>query len=602
MKTKKSISTTIALIMSIVIVAMIINISLNLREFSFNSAKTKASLVAESVKNGLTAHMVNGIMDNRDFFIAQTKNLDNIDDIWIVRSPIIEKQYGEAPEIARDEIDKKALAEGKTYEKVNESILGHTTYRITIPYKAEKTPEIDCMSCHDAKQGDTLGVISMVMTMDDIKQTSAEIIAFTSVISLLLMFIILWFVRHLVSPYLSIFEDIKGVMKSANKGDYTGRIEGIKSGEAKNVAHWINEHMSKLQNGLNSIEEKIELFLTAHKVDHAQDPLIDVQNTVTRLADIYKFRKIIEHDENISEVYRRFAVVLEEKFNIKDFNFIEADTTNKSTEVVYVKNKIICDPLTHGCRADKTNTIVDSCQFKEVCDKFPDEEKFYICIPYSISNDLDFIVSFVTETREEHERIRGLLPFIQDYVDTAKPEIVSKKLMQILERNAHTDPLTGMFNRKYLEKYIETTMYNGALKGVSCGLMMVDIDFFKLINDNYGHDIGDIAIKTISNTINDVISNNDVAVRFGGEEFIVVVTDCDEEKLNSIAEEIRIAFSQQKIQAGSETFSKTCSIGTSMFPNKSHDFWKYVKQSDIALYEAKQSGRNRVIRYQEGME
>jgi diguanylate cyclase (GGDEF)-like protein len=145
-------------------------------------------------------------------------------------------------------------------------------------------------------------------------------------------------------------------------------------------------------------------------------------------------------------------------------------------------------------------------------------------------------------------------------------------------------------------------MYNGALKGVSCGLMMVDIDFFKLINDNYGHDIGDIAIKTISNTINDVIGREDVAIRFGGEEFIVVVTDCDEEKLNSIAEEIRIAFSQQKIQAGSETFSKTCSIGTSMFPNKSHDFWKYVKQSDIALYEAKQSGRNRVIRYQEGME
>ena len=67
-------------------------------------------------------------------------------------------------------------------------------------------------------------------------------------------------------------------------------------------------------------------------------------------------------------------------------------------------------------------------------------------------------------------------------------------------------------------------------------------------------------------------------------------------------EKIRIAFSQQKIQAGAEVFSKTVSIGTALFPNKDHTFWKYVKQSDVALYKAKHSGRNRVVRYEEGME
>jgi len=132
--------------------------------------------------------------------------------------------------------------------------------------------------------------------------------------------------------------------------------------------------------------------------------------------------------------------------------------------------------------------------------------------------------------------------------------------------------------------------------------MMVDIDFFKLINDNYGHDIGDIAIKTIANTLVDVVSVDDVIIRFGGEEFIVVLNNCTEEKLNAKAEEIRIAFSQQKIQAGSESFSKTVSIGTSLFPNKDKSFWKYVKQTDIAMYQAKHNGRNQVIRYAEGME
>ena len=602
MSTRKNIITTIAVIMFAIFVAMIVNITLNLRDFGMDSAKTKAQLVAESVKNGLTAHMVNGIMQNRDYYIDQTKNLDNIDDLWIIRSKAVEKQYGSGTEIAKDKIDKEVLKTGAVIDKVEENFFGHSSYRITIPYNAEINKNINCISCHDAKVGDTLGAISMVMTMDDIKQTSLKIITYVSIISLLLTSIILIFVKRLITPYLSIFQSIKEVMEKADTGDYSGRIEGINSGEAKDVACWINGHMTKLQDSLDTIEGKIEIFLTAHKTIKADDSMVDVQNTVTRLADIYRFRKTIEHDEAILQVYRRFGMVLEDKFDIHDFNFLEADTTNKKTKIVYVHKEIICDPVSQGCRADRTNTVVDSCQFKTVCDMFKNEEKFYICVPYSISNDLDFVVNFVLETKEEHDRVRGILPFIQDYVDAAKPEIVSKKLMQILEKNAQTDPLTSLYNRKYLENYIDTSLYNGQLKGKACGLMMVDIDFFKLINDNYGHDIGDIAIKTISNTLIDVVRAEDVIIRFGGEEFIVVVTDCDEEQLNNVAEEIRIAFSQQKIQAGTETFSKTVSIGTSLFPNKQHDFWKYVKQSDIALYSAKQNGRNQVVRYKEGME
>ena len=601
MDTKRSIFTTIGLIMVVMFVAMIVNITLNLRDFGIDSAKTKAHLVAQSVKNGLTAHMVNGMMDNRAFFINQTKNLQNIDDLWILRSETVVKQHGAGPEIARDDIDKKVLTTGESIEVIDENFLGHSTYRITIPYKAEITNEINCISCHEAKEGDTLGAISMIMTMDDLKATSVKMIANTSIISFLLILIILWFVRNLIVPYLSIFESIKKVMKKAHDGDYSGRIENVRSGEAKNVAHWINEHMNKLQNSLNSIEDKIDVFLTAHKTQDITDPIIDVENTVTRLADIYKFRKTIEHDESIAEVYKRFAVVLEDKFDIHNFNFIEADTTNKKTEIVYVNQEILCDPLTSGCRSDRTNTVIDSCQFKTVCDKF-NSDNFYICIPYSISNDLDFIVSLVADTKEEHDRIRELLPFIQDYVDTAKPEIVSKKLMQVLERNAQTDPLTGLFNRKYLEKYIDTTLYNGAFKNVPCGVMMVDIDFFKLINDNYGHDIGDIAIKTIANTLIDVTGEKDVVIRFGGEEFIVIVVDCTEERMIKVAEDIRIAFSQQRIQANSEEFSKTCSIGCALFPNTQKGFWKYVKQSDIAMYEAKHTGRNKVVKFEEGMD
>jgi two-component system cell cycle response regulator len=602
MNTKRNVISTIAIIMIVMFVAMIINITLNLREFGIDSAKTKAHLVSQSVKNGLTAHMVNGIMANRDFYINETKNLSNIDDLWIIRSDEVNKQYGKGKELIRDEIDSRVLSTGESVAVIDENFFGHSTYRITIPYKAEQTKSINCLSCHDTNIGNTLGAISMVMTMDDLKDTSMKIMLYVSAISFILILIILFFVKNLITPYINIFESIKDVMKSAHKGDYSGRIKDTNSGEAKEVAYWINEHMSKLQTNLSTIEKKINIFLTAHKNDDELDPMNEVQNTVTRLADIYKFRKTIEHDEHIEDVYNRFAYVLESKFKIHDFNFLEADTTNKKTDVVYVHKNLLCNAVEKGCRADRTNTIVDSCQFKNVCENYKDTDKFYICVPYSISNDLDFIVSIVTDTREEHDRVRKLLPFINDYVDSSKPEIVSKKLMQILERNAQTDPLTNLYNRKFLEKYIDGQLYAGRYKNVPCGLMMVDIDFFKLINDNYGHDIGDIAIKTIANTLTDVVSEDDVVIRFGGEEFIVVLNDATEEKLNTKAEEIRIAFSQQKIHAGSESFSKTVSIGTSLFPNKDKTFWKYVKQTDIAMYEAKHTGRNKVIRYEEGME
>ncbi|MDC0933791.1 GGDEF domain-containing protein [Arcobacteraceae bacterium] len=602
MNTKKNVIATIAIIMIVMFLALIVTVTLNLREFGIDSAKTKAHLVSQSVKNGLTAHMVNGIMENRDFYINETKNLSHIDNLWIIRSEEVSKQFGKTNELIVDDIDAKVLKTGETIAIMDENFFGHSTYRITIPYKAEQTQSINCLSCHDTKVGNTLGAISMVMTMDDLKESGLEIISYVSVISLALMLIILFFVRNLITPYLKIFKSIKDVMQAADSGDYTARIEGVNNGEAKEVAHWVNEHMFKLQDNLTIIEKKIKIFLTAHKSDREDDPMMEVQNTVTRLADIYKFRKTIEHDEHIEDVYRRFAFVLESKFGLNDFNFLEADTTNKSTEIVYVHKEILCNPIDNGCRADRTNTVVDSCQFKDVCENHKNDDSFYICVPYSISNDLDFIISIVTKTKDEHRKVRDMLPFINDYIDAAKPEIVSKKLMQILERNAQTDPLTSLYNRKFLEKYIDSQLYNGKFKNMACGLMMVDIDFFKLINDNYGHDIGDIAIKTISNTLIDVVADSDVVIRFGGEEFIVVLTDCTEEKLHSKAEEIRIAFSQQKIDAGTESFSKTVSIGTSLFPNNNKSFWKYVKQSDIALYQAKHNGRNKVIRYAEGME
>lgn len=597
MNSKRKISLSLLLVMSVMFIILIINILINFREYGIQSVENKAKAIAQTVKHSLTSHMVNGVIDNRSLFLEQIENLENIDNIWLSRAPAVIEQFGKGNnnEVARDKIDEEVLNTGKEKAVVEEKIFGKSSYRITIPYIGNSEGSIDCLSCHTtAKEGDTLGAITISMSVDDLKEVGITTLTNTTIIALILIVFILIFVNKLISPFLTLFESINRVMKKAQIGDYSDRIGETNGKESDEVASWIDGLLEKLQSTLEDIEHKINVFLV-HQKRKRIDPLVDVKTTVNRLADIYRFRKTIEHDENINEVYERLAYILREKFKITDFNFIEADTTHKNTNVIYIEKEIHCNAQ-DGCRADRTNTIVDSCQFHKMCDKFNYEtKKSHICIPYSISNDLDFIVSIVNDTEEEHQRVRDLLPSVQDYIDTAKPEIVSKKLMYKLELTARTDPLTGLYNRKYLEESLKTIVSQAKRANISYGILMADIDFFKMINDTYGHDVGDEAIKIVSQTLIENTRESDIVIRFGGEEFIVLLHNCNEDFVFEIAEKIRVAFSKKEIPVASTSFNKTISIGASIFPTHTNNFWQCVKFADIALYNAKENGRNKSV-------
>ncbi len=597
MNSKRKISLSLLLVMSAMFIILILNILINFRDYGIQSVENKAKAIAQTVKHSLTSHMVNGVIDNRGLFLEQIEKLENIDNIWLSRAPAVIEQFGKGynNEVGRDKIDEEVLKTGKEKAVVEERIFGKSTYRITIPYIGTSDGNIDCLSCHTtAKAGDTLGAITISMSVDDLKEVGITTLTNTTIIALVLIIFILIFVNKLISPFLTLFESINRVMKKAQIGDYSDRIGTTKGKESDEVASWIDGLLEKLQTTLDDIEQKINVFLV-HQKRKRTDPLVDVKVTVNRLADIYRFRKTIEHDENINEVYERLAYILREKFKLTDFNFIEADTTHKNTNVIYIEKEIHCNAQ-DGCRADRTNTIVDSCQFHKMCDKFNYEtKKSHICIPYSISNDLDFIVSIVTNTEEEHQRVRDLLPSVQDYIDTAKPEIVSKKLMYKLELTARTDPLTGLYNRKYLEESLKTIVSQAKRANITYGILMADIDFFKMINDTYGHDVGDEAIKIVSQTLIENTRESDIVIRFGGEEFIVLLHNCDEKFVFEVAEKIRIAFSKKEIPVANTSFNKTISIGASLFPTHTNNFWQCLKFADMALYNAKENGRNKSV-------
>ncbi|MEO1953258.1 MAG: GGDEF domain-containing protein [Campylobacterales bacterium] len=598
MKSRKKISIRLSAVMLAMLVMMIGMFSYSMKTMSIKEAHSRAKMAAHIVKMGLTTQMLHGTMDKREDFISQIEDMKDTKNLWLVRGEAIKKQYGDGNknEQPRDKIDLEVLNTGVEKVMYQDNLFSDAIYRVTIPYKAEEVGSINCLQCHDVNVGDTLGAITLEIDMNDIKTTSLNIIMYTSIIAFFLIVFINMFFNNLVRPYVSIFDAIKDVMSQAEKGDYSYRIEDASiTGEAKEVAQWINTLLIKLQNTLTEIDEKVQIFLANNAIKDS-DPLIEVKNTVTRLSNIYLFRQAIEHDEYLDEVYNRLVKILHNEFNLNNFNIFEMDTVNKTVNVVYIGKELICD-INAGCRADRTSSTVDSCNYKDLCKRViePSDEYSYICIPYTISNELNIVLSIIVSGEEEAKEVHKQIPLIQDYIDAAKPEIVSKKMTEVLEKSARTDALTGLYNRKFLEENIARISKEEQRSNISYGVLMADIDHFKMINDTYGHDVGDEALRVIASTLKENTRDSDLVIRYGGEEFIIVLYNCNAEYLETVANNIRIAFSKKKIKAGNgESFSKTISIGGAMYPTDSDSFWKVIKYADIAMYYAKSHGRNQV--------
>lgn len=579
---------------------MVVNFTYNFRDYGIKNIDNKATALAKTIEHSLTSQMQMGVIDKRELFLQQLESLPNIDQIWLSRGHKVIEMYGKGfnNEVAKDDIDKRVLQTGIEEKVIDEKLFSSSKYRITIPYKATSEGAIDCMKCHtNAQEGDTLGAITITIPIDDAKQMGINTVLDTTAIALVLITIIGFLINYLISPFLKLFDSIRKVMHKAQKGDYSYRITEVNNKDAKDVSIWINTLLKKLELTLGNIDSKISVFLSNKQIDE-KDPLINVKNTVDRLSTVYKFRKTIEHDDNLDQIYERLASMII-KLGVEEVNFFEADTRNNIVTNVYSNTQILCNVKIDGCRADKTNSIIDSTQFDNVCLSCKNNKTNYCCIPYSISNDLDLIISIYTKTEEESKKLRENIPYIDDYVDAAKTVIVSNKLMSILEKSARTDPLTKLYNRKHLEEQIPKITSQANRTGTTFGVLMLDIDHFKMVNDTYGHDVGDNAIKIVAQTLLENIRTSDIAIRFGGEEFIVLLHNCKDEFLYEVANKIREAFQEKEIPAGDTTIKKTMSIGAAMFPQNSSNLDNCIKYADLALYEAKNTGRNKVVIFKE---
>lgn len=175
-------------------------------------------------------------------------------------------------------------------------------------------------------------------------------------------------------------------------------------------------------------------------------------------------------------------------------------------------------------------------------------------------------------------------------------EYLYKRLDERVEQ-ACRDPLTGLFNRRHLEERMKGLIADSLRTDTGLSVVMADIDFFKSVNDTYGHDNGDEVIKQFSTRLLQNIRRVDVAFRIGGEEFLIVMPKTSQKKAAIAGERLRqiIEDTPFKINQGAMTITVTASIGLTSVISKDDTLETLLKRSDEALYEAKKSGRNQVV-------
>lgn len=168
-----------------------------------------------------------------------------------------------------------------------------------------------------------------------------------------------------------------------------------------------------------------------------------------------------------------------------------------------------------------------------------------------------------------------------------------------LKRLSNLDGLTGIPNRRHFDEFLAREWNRSVRQGTPFSLIMTDIDFFKLYNDNYGHQAGDECLKKVARVMAKTLNRpGDLAARYGGEEFAVILTDTDRQGAALLAETLRANVESLKIPHAFSSTSKhvTISLGVgTLFPQRGSSPEKLVSLADKALYEAKQEGRNRVI-------
>ncbi len=347
----------------------------------------------------------------------------------------------------------------------------------------------------------------------------------------------------------------------------------------------------------------------------SKDEIGELAEQYNRFLNAFKvvtsFKRVIEEDENVEDIYIRLGTIMTEEIGFHKCIIYEISTYNNTIKPVYPPGAdtaaLHCgaDILLNSdlCRVKRTGHSVSSMEYDGICKYFKSkQENVYFCIPIIIAGQVGGVVQIIADTKDAASpELMRRLSKAREYISEAQPVLGTKTIMKAFKDFSIKDALTDLYNRRFLEETADNVVSGILRRATRLALLMCDLDFFKEVNDRYGHDVGDIVLKETAACIKRCVRSSDLVIRFGGEEFLVLLMDIENEYSMEIAEKIRITVEQNKIHTTGGFIQKTISIGISEFPMDTQGFWEAIKFADVALYKAKETGRNKAVRFTSDM-
>ena len=226
-------------------------------------------------------------------------------------------------------------------------------------------------------------------------------------------------------------------------------------------------------------------------------------------------------------------------------------------------------------------------------DLFINSETSYVrsiaCIPMIVYSDVIGVIN-VTNKKKGKEFTDEDVEMLKAVADQAAVAVNKAQLWDM----AVTDSLTGLYVRRYFMVKLQEEIHRAERYNKRLSVIMADLDRFKNINDTYGHDAGDRALKAISKFLQKNIRDVDAIARYGGEEFVMLIPDADKEAAFCLAERLREELSKVKLE---DLPPVTISLGVATYPSDGTDLEELIKRADAAMYEAKQQGRNKAVKF-----
>jgi diguanylate cyclase (GGDEF)-like protein len=347
--------------------------------------------------------------------------------------------------------------------------------------------------------------------------------------------------------------------------------------EIKNQYEKLKETNSKLEDSNKRLTSSIAEFYTLQQVSEAIGSILDINELLNFVNDV-----II----GVMGVNYSTIVLFDQKKNRLKVQF--TNITNKE-ELAILSDNINCKLLLDILQNEKP-----------IIENMVDPEKYdfiktrnigsFMCIPLSLKSR-KFGLTLIEHRNNNtfnNENLR-LLTTLGKQLSMA---IENAELYANLQEMATVDGLTGVYNRVYFHEKFESEFKMAEEKGYSLSLVILDIDFFKIFNDTYGHLFGDVVLKEVAQTVKQNLRATDTIARFGGEEFVLVLPRTTTQQAMEKVEFLRKKVADNSIKDNLISASVTASFGIACYPETSKNQVELIRDADNALYKAKESGRN----------